>query len=421
MVAQSPSTARGLAYEPLPLGGDLLGAVPPEKRHYMSSFAQARPFSATPGWAVGYAAVSLVAFIGATALLFSNAYYLHWAEPAHLILTGFVGPLAATISGVVLLRRVGRLSARAAVFTMAGAVLAWALAATTAASWSVRFDEADAGQDFGWFGSSMLVFMILGWISGTACVAVAIDSLRANRRTIPVRVIQSVLLAAPIALILGAVMLMPPMVGMLGAVVLLIVALRQGRPVPSPVRAAVSNSHPAQQNNRTVAVAAFALLIVGLGCAAFALTGSLWTSAVSDATHAMNLGLGFGAFAGIPLLMIVGHVLAQRLGATAPWVVLLGCASLAAEGAAQLLGAGHPWQWPAVVAAATLMGFAIALPFGRLVAGSRYARIGVIILMGLAASTLGLPLVTMSAFLAPIGSGVLLIWAWRAASAPSRC
>ncbi|MCT9869134.1 hypothetical protein [Paenarthrobacter aurescens] len=383
----------------------------------MSSLAQARPFSAKPGWAVGCAAVSVAAFIGALALLFSNAYYLPWAGPTHLILSGFVGPLAATISAVVLLRRAGRLPARVALFTSAGAVPAWALAVTTAASWSVRFDEADTGQGFGWFGSSMLVFMILGWIAGTVCLAVPFGSLLASQRSLPIRVLQAVLLAAPTALILGALMLMPPMVGALGSVVLLIVALRQEGPAPSQATAVVAGGPAVQLKLRTVAVAAFALLIVGLACAAFALTGSSWAPAVTDATHAMNLGLAFGAFAGIPVLMLAGRVLASRLGTTTPWAILLGCAGLATEGAAQLLGAGHPSQWPVVVAAAALMGFAIALPFGRLVAGGVYARIGVIMVVGLAASSVGLPLVAVSAFLAPLGSGILLVWAWRSGRA----
>lgn len=69
--------------------------------------------------------------------------------------------------------------------------------------------------------------------------------------------------------------------------------------------------------------------------------------------------------------------------------------------AAQFLGAGHPVQWPLILAAATLMGFAAALPFGRLIPGGRALRMGVTGMLGFAGSILGLNLVTMPAFIAP--------------------
>ncbi|WP_369744944.1 hypothetical protein [Paenarthrobacter sp. AMU7] len=170
-------------------------------------------------------------------------------------------------------------------------------------------------------------------------------------------------------------------------------------------------------NRRGVGAAALALLVMGLACAVFAVTGSTWAHGVTNSTHAMNLGLAYGAFAAIPLLVLAGGVLAPRLGPTTPWAALLSSAAMAVEGFAQLLGAGHPSQWPATLVAALLMGFAIALPLGRLVIGGRFTRIAVVTLMGLAASTVGIPLVAMSAFLAPVGSALLLIWAWRSGNA----
>ena len=49
-------------------------------------------------------------------------------------------------------------------------------------------------------------------------------------------------------------------------------------------------------------------------------------------------------------------------------------------------------------------------------AGGRLSRVTVVAMMGLAASAVGLPLVMMSAFLAPIGSAVLLVRALMAGS-----
>ncbi|WP_354229623.1 hypothetical protein [Arthrobacter bambusae] len=348
-------------------------------------------------------------------LLFSGTFSLPWTEPLLLILSRFVGPLAGTLSGVVLLRLAGHLTARDALFTVVAAVPAWALALTAAASWSVGFDQADAGQRLSWFGSSSLLFLILGWVAGTVCLAIPLNSLLASRRPLPLRIMQTVLLAAPAALILGALMMMPPMLGVLGAVVLLIAAMRQGRPVPQPATApppSVPLTVPAA-NRRGMGAAALALLLVGLACAVFAVTGSIWAPGVTNSTHAMNLGLAYGAFAAIPLLVLAGGVLAPRLGPTTPWAILLSCAAMAVQGFAQLLGAGHPSQWPATLVAAALMGFAIALPLGRVVIGGRFTRIAVVTMMGLAASAVGIQLVAMSGFLAPVGSAVLLIWAWR--------
>jgi hypothetical protein len=380
----------------------------------VGSIAQVRRFTATRGWAIGLAATSLLAFLGGMALFFSNTFHLPWTGPTRFILTGFVGPLAASLSAVVLSRLVGSLPARKALFVAVAAVPAWALTATTAASWFVRFDEADMNQGFSWFGSSMLLFMIPGWIAGTACLAVALYSLLPSRRSRLIRILQAVVLAAPMALIVGALVVMPPMVATLGAAVLLVVALRQGMPAASRdvVPSRVIYRRVVAPNRRVVGGAALALLMIGLACAVFAVTGSTWAPMVTDSTHAMNLGLAYGAFASIPLLVLAGRVLAPRLGPITPWAVLLGCAAMGIQGSAQLLGAGHTLQWNGILVAATLMGFAIALPLGRWVAGGRFVRLTVVALIGLAASVVGLPLVMMSAFLAPVGSAALLAWAY---------
>ncbi|VXC65123.1 membrane hypothetical protein [Arthrobacter sp. 9V] len=319
----------------------------------------------------------------------------------------------------MLLRLAGRLPAGSALFVAVAALPAWALTVAAAASWAVRFDEADLNQGYSWFGSSVLLFMIPGWIVGTAGLAVALYSLLASMRSLPIRVLQAVLLAAPMALILGALTLMPPMVGTLGAVVLLVVALRQGMPAASRevVPSRVISRRVVAPNRRVVGRAALILLLVGLACVVFAVTGSTWAPLATDSTNAMNLGLGYGALASIPLLVLAGKVLAPRLGPTTPWTVLLGCAAMGVQGVAQLLGAGHPLQWNGILIAATLMGFSIALPWGRLVTGGRFTRIAVVALMGLAASVVGLPLVMMSAFLAPLGSAALLAWAFWAGHA----
>ena len=141
---------------------------------------------------------------------------------------------------------------------------------------------------------------------------------------------------------------------------------------------------------------------------------------VTDSTHAMNLGLAAGALAAIPATIAAGIMLTPRFGAFMRWSALICCASLLLEAAAQLLGAGHATQWPLTLAAATLMGFALALPFGRLIPGRRSLRIGVTVMLGLAGSTIGLNLVTMAAFIAPLAAAALVVWSLTRLSVASR-
>jgi hypothetical protein len=408
-------------------GNDVMGvwAMSEDRRRAWSLRAHGLGERATRRWAAGFAATALMAFLGATGLLAGNATMLPGAGFIRLLLAVFIGPLALALSAVVLLHRAGRLSAPAALFTAASALPACGFAALAAASWSAGFEEADAGAGRSWFGSATLLFLILAWIAGTISLLAPVASVLGTRSSGPLRLVRSAVLAAPLSLILGALMLAAPaqIVGTLGAAVLLVVALRlaSAKYPAAPrgtVRVATRPSPPrrtAASTRRTDAAAgaaALVTLIVGLGCAVFALTGSTWAPMVTDSTHAMNLGLAAGALAAIPATIAAGIVLTPRCGSVMRWSALICCASLLVAAAAQLLGAGHPGQWPLVLAAATLLGFAVALPFGRLIPGGRPLRIGTTAAFGLAGSIIGLNLVTMAAFIAPCAAAALFARSW---------
>lgn len=133
-----------------------------------------------------------------------------------------------------------------------------------------------------------------------------------------------------------------------------------------------------------VCAAALLSFVLGLGCAAFALTASLWAPGVADSTHAMNLGLAAGALAAMPVVIALGMVLRPRFGTSMRWSTLLLCAGLAMEFAAQMAGAGHSLQWPLTLLAATLAGFSLAVPIARFVSAKAPARIAVAMALGLA-------------------------------------
>lgn len=77
----------------------------------MGSFVKASRFTPSKTWAVGFAATSLLAFLGALGLFLTDVYHLPWTGPTRFTLMGFIGPLAASLSVVVLLRVGGRLPA----------------------------------------------------------------------------------------------------------------------------------------------------------------------------------------------------------------------------------------------------------------------------------------------------------------------
>ncbi|ALV47120.1 hypothetical protein MB46_18125 [Arthrobacter alpinus] len=326
---------------------------------------------ATPRWAAVAAATALVALVAASWILLSNAIMLPGAEVVRLLLAVFIGPLAGAIAAVVLLHRAGMLPAPAALFTASFAVPACGFAALTAASWSAGFNEADAGLGMSWFGSSTLLFLILAWTAATLSLLAPAGIVLKARRPTPLRLLLSAVIAAVLAPILGAVVLMGQVLSILGAAVVLVFALRSSRAQRLAIRVETTRATAppvlqkaaalTPQKVTTAGAAALVSLVVGLGCAVFALTGSAWSSAVTDSTRAMNLGLAGGALAAIPTAIATGMVLALRHGAVMRWSAFLCCVGLVVEAAAQFLGAGHSSQWPLTLSAAALM--ASQLPY----------------------------------------------------------
>lgn len=267
-------------------------------------------------WAVSLAATALAAFLVAMGLQLTGGDTFAGAGTVQLLCAVFIGPLSVALSAAVLLHGTGWLSAPGALFTAVCAVPAYGLTALMAASWSLGFEEADAGLGHSWFGAATGHFIILSWIAGTlSLLAPAGALLRTRHASRSIRLAQNLFLAAPAALILGALTLTAQTIGMLGAVVLLVVALRttssahaaaphetvpfdaQGVSAPlSPTRTPAST----RPGNTAIGTAALVSLIIGACCVIFALAGSTWTTSVTDATHAMNVGLAAGAIAAIP-------------------------------------------------------------------------------------------------------------------------
>ena len=390
-------------------------------------------------WALVLAAAALAAFLGSTGLLSSNGMQDPALGSIGFVLGAVAGPLAFAVAAVLLMYSAEQLSGRAVVWTAVSALPAVGLTALAQASWAVGFDEADAGGGLSWFGSATLYFVALAWLFGTLTLLAPLGSALNQGTPFLLRPLRTVVLAAISAAVLGPVMALAYLVGPLAGGLLLVLALRLGGHgpgtvawMPGPLLVSVDDpaAAPTSQSpsplpslarpvpatrRRDAAVGVAALTTVGAGaaCAVFALTGSSWTSAAADATHAMNLGLGAGALAALPAAAAAGGVLAARYGAVILWSTLALCAGLVLEATAQFLGAGHPGQWPFTVAAAAATGFALVLPYGRLIRGGLFLRLGMTILLGLAAALVGVFLVTAAGFIAPPAAVVLLVWSVR--------
>ncbi|WP_104109227.1 hypothetical protein [Arthrobacter sp. N199823] len=386
---------------------------------------------ATNRWAVIAATFSLVVFIAATAILLSDAMMFPGAGALRIALAVFMGPLALAVAGVILLHRRGQLSAPASLCAVAGAGPAFAMTALAAASWSLGFDEADAGGTRTWFGSATFLFILMGWFFGTVSLLAPVASVVKRRLPSLIRLLLIGTLAALLAIVTGIMVVTGQILGGLGAAVVLLMALLAGRPAPPSerpeveqvIKQAVRPDSPAvltRSSYTKICRAALLALVVGIGCAAFALTGSLWVPGVRDSSHAMNLGLAAGALAAMLVVIALAMVLRPRFGTIMRWSALLLCAGLAMESAAQIAGAGHSLQWPLTLLAAVLAGFAVAVPIARFVSAKPPVRIAVAMALGLAAAMPGIMIVTAAAFIAPVAAVALAVWSWRRLSAGRR-
>ena len=388
---------------------------------------------ATPRVAAVFAAVSALAFAGAVALLLTSTSLPPETQAFRMLLASFAGPLGLSLAATALMHSTGRLSAPAALFTAVIAVPACALAGLSLSSIAVGFEEADLAQGNSWFGSASLLFVAAGWAAGTIFLLAPVNAVLRVRGTLFRQMALSALVAVPSAVVLGAMIMIGQFLNTIVAVVVLIVALRMGSGgTGSPAdscwtqnTASVGSSGPtahaaadrrrmpaprlAGRDRKAARTGALFGLVLGLACAAFALAGSEWTSFASDSTRAMNLGLGAGAVTAVSVVLSAGRILAPVVGKVIRWSVLLCCAALIMEAVAQLLGAGHPRQWPVTLVAASLMGCALVLPLGRLLPGGRSLRIVGVAFMAVAGIWPGLMLVAAAGFLSPVVAAVILV------------
>ena len=336
-----------------------------------------------------------------------------------LLLSTAVGPILLSLAAFALLRIVGVLSPPAAVGAGCLSILAWSLAWLSALSWSTGFDEADAGVSRTLIGQLFVpLFLVLG-LAGAAAVALTWAALMVHTRPVWARqlVVVAVASVSVVPVGLGAI---SPAPGLVVSLLLLVMIqrMRGGSRVAALEPSFQARQFTGEIRARIVGLAASGGLL-GFLCIVFAFTGSLWGSVSLDGTQAMNLGLAAGSLVAIPVALAFGVVVTRR-GAWFWQPTWAAIAALVAVSAGQFAGAGHPLQWPLILASAASLGIGAAFVVSRMLPGGPVIRsIATVAISVAVAASAGIYTVILLPFFTPLAAVTLVAWVIRTRPASS--
>lgn len=331
------------------------------------------------------------------------------------VLGQFLAPTLLSFAVLCLLRRARIVLPARTITAFLIAVLAWALAAAAALSWSVRFDEADVGGISSPLALAFPVLLAAAWVVGGCAVFLVTHAVLSRvPRGAQWTAAGSAALLTPPVLGLGTI---SPMTTALAALAMLFICgvnLRR-QPATQPDEQPVLQPSPARRVStavrRRAAVFGAITLVISLVGVAFALTGSSWTQAGVDSTRAMQLGLSAGQLTTIAPLLCLAWILQHRrpVPAARRWLgfllVSLGLAVTALDTIFGFTRSGAlPWPGIAVIA----LGLGV-LTFELL----RMTGTIRVLLSAATALVLFVPswgIVVMLGFLVPIAAVVLLMW-----------
>lgn len=348
-----------------------------------------------------------VAAVGVAMLVWTVQLALAAGWPqAVAVLSGAV-PLFAVVSLVATARVRGMRPGAALLGGLIGVAAATALALTML-SWSIGFDEADAGAVRSPLGAAFLVLLCVAWTLGAAATTILLGELLRKRlrdvgayaAALAIGVVCWPVLAYSLLSVASAVLLA---LGMLTAAA---VATRPRAVLDAP--AAPAASAPAapfsvsRRRRGLIAVLAGLSLAAGAAAGVFAFAGPLWTTL--DATEAMRVGIGAGAVGAIPLALCLGFRRARGVHRWGP--PLLAALGLVVLAVGNVFGSGDGSTLPLLVAAAPVAGgvawLVATLP--RLLA----ARVVLAIVVAVATLVLS-PMLQILPFVSPVvATGLLL-------------
>lgn len=309
---------------------------------------------ATTARVAGVAALFLSALVAAVSL-FGFAYDVSSLLTASLaIQVGLVPALWWTVALACARHRL-HLDPTRTLVALGIAMIAATGAALAFASWSVGFDEADAGDPRSLFSALFPAFLALGSTAAACAVVVAVSDRLPRRRGMRVLIVVTSMMGAALSLPFVAVMLMSPITTLLvsaGAVVIVALAWPDHRERSSPPASTADTDADVDGRRRAARALAIAAGITSLLGIAFAVTGSLYTSL--DGTEAMIVGMRAAAGCGI-LVVLALALRAPRRTATQQMAVrgavALGSLTLVfvVTGWGTMLPSGNPRPIGAVV------------------------------------------------------------------------
>lgn len=321
----------------------------------------------------------------------------------------FLSPLLLTFTALCLLRHSRIIVPQRAVTVFACAIPAWALAAATAVSWSVGFDEADAGGIASPFALAFLPLLAAAWTFGAGAVFLVVDAML---RRVPYgarwATAGTAALVTPPAV--GVAMMSPVTAALVGLGLLFLCGFRQ-RPGLTPPRAAPLPVTLAVR--RRVVVFAMITLVISSLSVAFALTGVSWSTGI-DATRAMQVGLCAGQLCAIPLLFCSGWIQQDRRPAPTvrrwfPVVTLaVGLSLTALDTMTGFTQSGH-LPWPGL----TVIAIGLSSVVFQMLRTTGPIRVILAVATGLALLVPVWLAIVMLGFSVPIAATIMMIWGSR--------
>ncbi len=336
----------------------------------------------------------------------------------------FSVPLFVAVSLIATLRVRG-LRAGPALASLVIAAFATVLLAAAGASWSIGFDEADAGLPRSPFASAWLFLAAGSALLGATATAILIGTMLAGRLrgwAYAIGGAAGLVLAPTLMVTLPS----PATAGLtaIGALVLADLGTRPprggtrspARSVPAargwtptsatPADTPAPHDRAAEVRSRWIAGLATTSFVLGIPAVAFAFAGSQWSPL--DASEAMRAGIAAGALAAIPLTLCVGvartgHRTRDRWGPAA--LLAAAAAALAIVNAASD-GDGNAIVWQLLLCALPIAGAVAWL----LLTSWRAGDSGGILAIGAALPVLVLALgLQLLPFLAPVAALVVAV------------
>ncbi len=233
---------------------------------------------------------------------------MNHGSPLIAVASAGIAPTLLTLAACALLRQARVLAPATATLVALVAAAGWTLSLLTQLSWSVGFDEGDAGITRSPFALAFPWMFLAAWCIGGVAAALTVTSV-ASALPRAARVCVAVVSAVVLPPVLGLGTVSPFTSGVMALALVAVTALRLDRSrisLPALVRQPV----PARTRRLVGAFAA----VSGLACAAaivFAFAGSLWISTI-DSTRAMQIGIAAGALSLVPLLLGATALLGAR-------------------------------------------------------------------------------------------------------------